>query len=119
MKIAIVLYDGECSFCNKWVSFLKSKLQNNEISFIAFDSIEGREKIEKFQIKNQNSVAYIQNNIVFLKSRAVLNICKQLQSPYHLLQFSRIIPAFLLDFSYDFIAKRRFKLTPKKKCCNG
>ena len=119
MKIAIVLYDGKCSFCNKWVSFSKSKLQNNEISFIPFNSIEGIEKIEKFQIKNQNSVAYVKNSIVFFKSSAVLKICKQLQFPYNLLYFSKIIPTSLLNFAYDFIAKRRLKLTPKQKCCNG
>ena len=59
MKTAIVLYDGDCNFCNKWISFAKDKLQKNEISFIPFNSIEGIETIEKFQIKNQNSVAYI------------------------------------------------------------
>jgi predicted DCC family thiol-disulfide oxidoreductase YuxK len=119
MKIAIVLYDGDCNFCNKWVSFTKSKLQKNEISFIPFNSIKGLEEIEKFQIKNQNSVSYIYDDIVFFKSRAVLKICKQLQFPYNLLYFFTIFPAFLLDFFYDIIAKRRFKLTPKKQCCNG
>jgi predicted DCC family thiol-disulfide oxidoreductase YuxK len=118
MKIAIVLYDGDCNFCNKWVSFTKSKLQKNEISFIPFNSIKGQEKIEKFQIKNQNSVAYIHDDILFFKSRAVLKICRQLQFPYNLLQFSKIIPNFLLNFVYDFIAKRRLKLTSKKQCCN-
>ena len=118
MNIAIVLYDGECNFCNTWICFIKSKLKKNEISFIPFNSIEGIEIIEKFQVKNQNSVVYIKNNIVFFKSSAVLKICKQLQFPYNLLQFSKIIPNFLLNFVYDFIAKRRLKLTSKKQCCN-
>ena len=119
MKIAIVLYDGDCNFCNKWVCFTSSKLQKNEISFIPFNSIKGLEKIEKFQIKNQNSVAYIHDDIVFFKSRAVLKICRQLKFPYNQLYFLTISPTFLLDFCYDFIAKRRLKLTPKKQCCNG
>ena len=119
MNIAIVLYDGECNFCNTWICFAKSKLQSNEISFIPFNSIEGMKIIKEFQIKNQNSVAYIKNDIIFFKSRAVLKICKQLKFPYNLLHFLTILPAFLLDFSYDFIAKRRLKLTPKKQCCNG
>ena len=118
MTKAIVLYDGDCNFCNKWISFVKNKLQKDEISFIPFNSIEGMKIIEKFQIKNQNSVVYIKNNIVFFKSSAVLKICKQLQFPYNLLQFSKIIPNFLLNFAYDFIAKRRLKLTSKKQCCN-
>ena len=119
MTIAIVLYDGECNFCNKWVRFAKSKLQKIDMSFIPFNSIEGMKIIEKFQIKNQNSVAYIYDDIVFFKSRAVLKICKQLHFPYNLLHFLTILPAFLLDFAYDFIAKRRLKLIPKKQCCNG
>ena len=119
MTIAIVLYDGECNFCNKWVSFAKNKLQKIDISFVPFNSIEGMKIIEKFQIKNQNSVAYIYDDIIFFKSRAVLKICKQLHFPYNFLHFLTILPAFLLDFAYDFIAKRRLKLTPKKQCCNG
>ena len=119
MKTAIVLYDGDCNFCNKWISFTKNKLQKIDMSFIPFNSIEGVKIIEKFQIKNQNSVAYIKNNTVFFKSIAVLKICKQLKFPYNLLHFSKIIPTFLLDFAYDFIAKRRIKLTSKKQCCNG
>jgi predicted DCC family thiol-disulfide oxidoreductase YuxK len=119
MTIATVLYDGECNFCSKWVRFAKRKLQKIDMSFIPFNSIEGMKIIEKFQIKNQNSLAYILDDIVFFKSRAVLKICKQLQFPYNLLHFLTISPTFLLDFSYDFIANRRFKLTTKKQCCNG
>jgi len=62
---------------------------------------------------------YIKDNLVCLKSRAVLKICRQLKFPYNLLHVFAILPTFLLDFAYDFIAKRRLKLTPKKKCCNG
>ena len=119
MKITIVLFDGECNFCNTWICFLKSKLQKNEISFIAFKSIEGIKTIEKYKLKNQNSIAYIENDTVFFKSRAVSKICKQLKFPYNLLQFLKIIPKFMLDFAYDFIAKRRLKLTSKKQFCNG
>ena len=48
MKIAVVLYDGECFFRKTWVCFTKSKLQNNEISFIAFNSIEDIKKLINF-----------------------------------------------------------------------
>ena len=118
MKIAIVLYDGDCNFCNKWVSFTKSKLQNNEISFIPFNSIKGIKTIDKFQLKNQNSLTYIKDDIVFFKSRAVLKIYKQLQFPYNLIHFTKITPTFLIDFGYDFIAKKRLKLNSNKQFCN-
>jgi predicted DCC family thiol-disulfide oxidoreductase YuxK len=118
MNITTVLYDGECQFCKKWVHFAQSKLQDKKISFIAFNSVECIKIEQELKIGNQDSVVYIQNNIVFIKSQAVLKICKQLQSPYNYLVFLKILPAFLLNLGYDFIAKRRHKLTNKKTCCN-
>ena len=118
MTTAIVLYDGDCNFCNKWISFTKSKLQKNEISFISLNSSKAITILENYKIINQESVVYIKDNLVCLKSRAVLKICRQLKFPYNLLQFSKITPNFLLNFVYDFIAKRRLKLTSKKECCN-
>ena len=119
MEIATVLYDGECNLCNNWVDFVKSKLQNNEISFLPFNSSKGINILENYRIVNQESVVYIKHNVVSLKSKAILKICRQLKSPYNLLHFANILPAFLLDFSYSFIAKRRLNLTNKKQCCDG
>ena len=119
MNVTTVLYDGECQFCIKWVHFAQSKLQDKTISFLPFNSVECIKIEQELQIGNQDSVVYIQNNIVFFKSQAVLKICKQLQFPYNYLVFLKILPTFLLDFGYDFIAKRRLKLTNNKQCCNG
>jgi len=119
MNTAIVLYDGDCQFCKKWVCFAQSKLKKNKISFLAFSSVEALKIAKDFQIKNHNSAVYIQDNVVFLKSRAVLKICKQLQFPYNCLWISKIFPTFLLDFAYTFIAKRRLKLMHNNQCCNG
>jgi predicted DCC family thiol-disulfide oxidoreductase YuxK len=119
MTTTIVLYDGDCNFCNKWISFTKSKLQKSEISFISLNSSKAITILEDYKIINQDSVVYIKDNLVCLKSKAVLKICKQLKFPYSSLHFLKIIPTFLLDFVYDLIAKRRLKLTPKKQCCNG
>ena len=115
----IILYDGECQFCNKWIYFAKNKLKNKEIEFLPFNSSKSLNILEDYKIVNQNSVVYIKNDIIYLKSRAVLRIFKQLKLPYSLLQLLTILPTFLLDIAYDFIAKRRFKLTNKKQCCNG
>ena len=119
MKTAIVLYDGECQFCKKWICFAKSKLQKNEISFLPFNSSKAINILEEYKITNQDSVVYIKDDVVCLKSKAVLKICKELKLPYNLFQFLTILPTFLLDLCYDFIAKRRLSYNSKKKCCNG
>ena len=119
MTTAIVLYDGDCPFCNKWICFVKSKLQKNQISFIPFNSSKTINILEDYKIVSQDSVVYIKDDVVYLKSRAVLEICRQLKFPYNLLYFLTILPAFLLDFCYDFAAKRRLNFNSNKQCCNG
>jgi predicted DCC family thiol-disulfide oxidoreductase YuxK len=98
---------------------MKSKLQKNKISFLAFNSSKAISIFENYKIVNQDSVVYIKDDVIYLKSKAVLRICRQLKLPYSLLQILIILPTFLLDIAYDFIAKRRFRLTNKKQCCNG
>ena len=78
MNITNVLYDGECQFCKKWVHFAQSKLQYKTISFLPFNSVESIKIEQELQIGNQDSVVYIQNNIAFYKSQAVLKICKHI-----------------------------------------
>ena len=119
MRIAIVLYDGECNFCNTWVCFVKSKLQKNKISFLPLSSSKAIYMLEDYKIVNQDSVVYIKGDVVYLKSRAILKICKQLKFPYNLLHFLTILPTFLLDFCYNFAAKRRLSFNSNKQCCNG
>ena len=117
MTTATTLYDGECQFCNKWIYFVKGKLQNKKTSFLPFNSSKAINILKNYRIVNQDSVIYIKNDIVYLKSRAVLKICRQLKFPYNLLHFLIILPAFLLDLCYDFVAKRRLNFN--KQCCNG
>lgn len=119
MTATIILYDGECQFCNKWICFVKSKLQKNEISFIPLNSSKAINILKDYKIVNQDSIVYIKDDVVCLKSRAVFKICKQLKFPYNLLHFLTILPTFLLNFCYDLVAKRRLSFNSNKQCCNG
>ena len=115
----IILYDGDCNFCNKWIRFTKREFKNKEITFHRLKSIESIDILNNYEIIDQDSVVYIHDNIVSVKSKAVLAICKQLKTPYNLFHHLSIVPDFILDFCYDFIAKRRFNINSNKKCCNG
>ena len=104
-KIRILWADDEIDLLKPHVLFLEKKGYEVETSTNGADAYD-------MWVENHD-------DIVFFKSRAVLKICKKLQFPFNQLYFLTIFPAFLLDFCYDFIAKRRLKLTPKKQCCNG
>ena len=51
---SIILYDGECKFCNKWICFVKSKLKNKEIEFLTLNSSEAKNILNEYKIINQD-----------------------------------------------------------------
>lgn len=106
-KEVIVLYDSECSFCNKIALYLKEKDTNNSIIWEDRNSEKSSELFEKYSIhKKEDSIIVVMNKHYLVKSDAVLNILKLLKFKiYYLL---KIIPKKIRDLVYDTIAKNRY-----------
>ena len=59
--MSYVLYDGDCPFCSNLSNKISSLIDDSDILFFTFNSFEGRELIAKYEIKNIDSVIYIDN----------------------------------------------------------
>lgn len=106
-----LLYDHECPFCCHIVKKLSSIIDNKEVSYIKIKSKKGKELIKIHSLENIKSVIYIKDNKkVFIKSDAILNLCREMRMPYKTLYILTIIPKFLADLVYDFIAKNRMRI---------
>ena len=119
MKNDVIIYDGNCKFCLKCISFIKKNIQNNKIFFYPQKSKKAIDIMTILSIKNIDSVIYISGKVIFLKSEALFKISKQLKFPYYLLNIFNLLPKILLDNFYNFIAKRRYYFYKNKNCCNG
>ena len=64
---SIVLFDGECNFCNKTIQFILKHEKKTELLFCSLQSETGKEIQEFFKLKNANSVLLIENNNLYLK----------------------------------------------------
>mgnify|MGYP001261240931 CR=1 FL=1 len=107
-----LLYDNACPFCCNIVKKISPLLEKRNISYIHIKSKKGISLINKYSLENINSIIYInQNNKVFIKSTAILNICKLMKFPYNLTYILIVFPKFFLNIVYDFIAKNRMYIT--------
>ena len=103
-----VLYDGDCQFCSNLTHKISSLIEDSDILFFSFKSYEGKELISKYGIKNIDSVIYIDSQKkIFLRSAAVLNVCKFMKFPYNFFYIFNILPHSFLNLVYNFIAKNR------------
>ena len=110
----LVLFDGVCNLCNNSVSFILKHEKNSDLYFSSLQNFVQPELLEN--VKNVDSIIFIEKDKVYTKSTAALKISKYLKG-YSWAGVFLIIPPAIRDLIYDIIAKNRYKWFGKKDQC--
>ena len=115
----VILFDGVCNFCNGAVNFVLKQDKKGIFNFAALQSAAGQKLLQQYNLsmKDFDSFVLIENGKVYKKSTASLRVMNQLPWYWKEAQILRIVPRFLRDAIYDFIAKNRYKWFGKKEQC--
>lgn len=116
----ILFYDGYCGLCNGSVNFILDKDKKATMKFAPLQSDVAQEILSDFpETKDLDSLMLYDKDLkkVFYKSKAVLKIAKYLGGVYSLAGIFWIIPNFIRDAIYDFVAKNRYKWFGKYDTC--
>ncbi|HLC83539.1 MAG TPA: thiol-disulfide oxidoreductase DCC family protein [Bacteroidia bacterium] len=118
-NFSIVLFDGICNFCNSSVNKIIKHDKKNRFKFAALQSETGKKLLEKHSLDSSkiDSIILIENDSAFIKSTAILKISKHLSGLYPLAYGFIIIPTFIRNVVYDFIARNRYEWWGKKDSC--
>lgn len=116
----LILFDGVCNLCNSSVQYVIKHDKKNMFLFTALQSEVGQNITKEFNIdiaKTDSILLYTPNKGMGYKSTAALKIANSLGFPQNLLGVFFIIPAFIRNWVYDYIAKNRYKWYGKKDQC--
>ena len=115
----ILLFDGECNLCNSTVQFVIERDKKAKVKFTSLQSDEGKKIMEanKIPIHYIDSIIYFENGKVFYKSTAALKMFRNLDGLWKLTYAFIIVPTFIRNIVYDFIAKNRTKWFGKTESC--
>jgi predicted DCC family thiol-disulfide oxidoreductase YuxK len=115
----IILFDGICNFCNAIVNFIIRQDKKNVFLFAALQSNTGKALLEKYKIdwKETDSFVLIENGKAWQKSNAGLRLYNKLPWYWKWTQVFWIVPKFIRDAVYSFIAKNRYKWFGRKDQC--
>lgn len=115
----ILLFDGYCNLCHSSVQFVLKHEKNNEIYFTSLQSPTGIEILNHYSInpKEIDSLVLIEKNKAYIKSTAALRITKYLKGLYPICFSLLIIPSFIRNWVYDYVAKNRYKWFGKMDNC--
>jgi len=119
MTMPIILFDGICNFCNRTVNIILKHDQDAKFQFAASQSIGGIGLLQKFNLNqtSASSVILIDNEKVYTKTDAVIQIATHLKGWPRLFIGLKFIPKFIRDFGYDLVAKNRYILFGKRETC--
>jgi predicted DCC family thiol-disulfide oxidoreductase YuxK len=116
---AMLLFDGECNLCNHAVQFVIPRDPRDRYRFAALQSEYGRQILERYELSSAaiNTVILIQNGKLYTKSTAALKLVRHLNRLWPTLYLLIIIPRFLRDPIYDWIARNRYKWFGRREFC--
>ena len=120
----IILYDGVCGLCNRLNRFV---LNRDPEGLFRFASLQSRFAKE---ILARHSKTSLDLNTLYLviapsseeerllsRAGAVLHILKQIGGFWSHIAVFGALPAFVLDFLYDLVAKNRYRIFGKFDTC--
>lgn len=111
----IILFDGDCNFCDANVQFIIKRDPVAHFSFASLQSDIGQKLVKEYRIPtNVDSLVLIDKNKAYIKSTAALHIAKRLDGLWHLLFLFILIPRPIRDSVYEWIARNRYEWFGKK-----
>ncbi|MBR9757239.1 MAG: thiol-disulfide oxidoreductase DCC family protein [Algicola sp.] len=116
----LVLFDGVCNLCNSSVQYVIKHDKANRFMFAALQSKVGQQLIEDFNIdtsKTDSILLYSPGKALAYKSTAALKIALKLGFPRHLMVVFFVVPTFIRNAVYDYIARNRYKWYGKRDHC--
>ena len=114
----VILFDGVCVFCSRWVRFVVDRDEARRFRFTAIQSPYGTRLARAFGIDPQDpdTNAVIHGGVAYFKSDAALTVLS------HLPGFSWVralfaVPKPLRDAVYNMIARNRYRIFGKYEAC--
>ena len=119
MTMPVILFDGVCNFCNRTVNIILEHDKAANFQFAASQSIGGIGVLQKFKLNQTSaaSVILIDNDKVYTKTDAVIQIATHMNGWPRLFRLIKFIPKPIRDFGYDLVAKNRYILFGKRETC--
>jgi predicted DCC family thiol-disulfide oxidoreductase YuxK len=108
---AVVIFDGECAFCNRWVDFLLRFDRHDVFRFAARQSPVGASLLRGLGLPESGagSIILVEDGAAVVHSGAVLRMMSLLGFPFSLMAIFRLVPGTLRDAMYGWFARNRMK----------
>jgi predicted DCC family thiol-disulfide oxidoreductase YuxK len=114
----VILYDGVCVFCSRWVRFVAARDIKRRFRFTAIQSAYGTRMAQALGIDpaDPDTNAVIHGGNAFVKSDAALTVLSNLPG-WGWVRALRLVPRPIRDTVYNLVARNRYRIFGKYEAC--
>jgi predicted DCC family thiol-disulfide oxidoreductase YuxK len=114
----MILYDGVCVLCSRWIRFVAARDADRRFRFTAIQSGYGRRLAQAFGINPEDpgTNAVVHGGVAYFKSDAALTVLSHLPG-WQWVRVLRAIPKARRDAAYNLIARNRYRIFGKYEAC--
>jgi predicted DCC family thiol-disulfide oxidoreductase YuxK len=114
----VILYDGVCVFCSRWIRYVATRDVNRRFRFTAIQSDYGTRLAQAFGINpdDPDTNAVIHGGIAYFKSDGALTTLSLLPG-WRWVRVLRLIPKPVRDTVYNLVARNRYRIFGKYDEC--
>ena len=115
----VILFDGVCNLCNGAVQFVIRRDRSANFQFAPLQSAFGESVIQRHDFPKPvaDSIVLVDAEGIWQKSDAILRIARKLPGGWPLLYGFIILPKFIRDGIYDWIARNRYRFFGRQLHC--
>ena len=115
----IVLFDGVCNLCNSSVQSIIKHDKKKQCRFASLQGNYGQSFLKKYNlpVDNFNSFILQEDDKVYTRSTGALRMLKHLGGGWSFFYGFIIIPKFIRDGVYNWVAKNRYRWFGKREEC--
>lgn len=120
--LPVILFDGECNFCNATVRWTAERDKRKRLRFASLQSRAARRIVASADPEIDfetlpDSLVFVDEDGIHTDSAANLRIARHLRFPWSLLVLAQIIPRPLRDATYRFFARNRYRWFGRSDAC--
>lgn len=116
----IVVFDGVCLLCNRWVDFLLRHDRVGRYRLAAMQGNHGRRLLltHGLSVDDPSSFLLVQDGLGFTDTQALIRVLAGLGRGWQIVAWMiRTVPRFVRDPTYRWVARHRYRLFGRRTHC--
>lgn len=120
MGDSIIVFDGVCVLCSRWVDFVLRRDRHGRYKFAAMQTDRGRQLLVEHGIDPDDPLSFLllEGEQGYTDTDAIVRILRSFGPGWRFLaQCLAIVPRFIRDRSYRWVARHRYRMFGRRAAC--